>query len=177
MNRLIKNIRIILIAQLASRHIELQTNPHNWATRSPHPSDDDLNGSISRNDPSKIYLRWSFCLDIWINDLYIGIIKNTMKSLKSMVSMKLSLIIQNDARAMIIRNKTTADVHKMMQLLTKAILTHVIWVNMGENQLLNVKDLPITTLCNCIWQHRIHPCHLKVPKYLFHQLIVWNKHV
>lgn len=54
MNRLIKNIRIILIAQLASRHIELQTNPHNWATRSPHPSDDDFNGSISRNHPSKI---------------------------------------------------------------------------------------------------------------------------
>lgn len=97
-----------------------------------------------------------------------------MKSLKSMVSMKLSLIIQNDARAMIIRNKTTADVHKMMQLLTKAILTHVIWVNMGKHQLLNVKDLPITTLCNYIWQHRILQCHSKVPKYLSHQLIVWN---
>ena len=73
-----------------------------------------------------------------------------MKSLKSMVSMKLSLIIQNDARAMIIRNKTTADVHRMMQLLTKAILTHIIWVNMGKHQLLNVKDLPIATLCNYI---------------------------
>ena len=59
-----------------------------------------------------------------------------------MVSMKLSLIIQNDARAMIIRNKTTADVHKMMQLLTKAILTNVIWVNMGKNQLLNVNTHP-----------------------------------
>ena len=134
-------------------------------------------GQFQGIDPSKIYLRWSFCLDIWINDLYIGIIKDTMKSLKSMVSMKLSLIIQNDARAMIIRNKTTADVHKMMQLLTKAILTYVIWVNMGKNQLLNVKDLPIKTLCNYIWQHRIHQYHLKVPKYLSHQLIVWNKHV
>ena len=72
---------MILIAQLASRHIELQTNPHNWASRSPNPSDDDLNGSISRKDPSKIYLKWSFFVSIyhiWISDLYIGIMKDTV---------------------------------------------------------------------------------------------------